>query len=103
MPVQAKMVNGRVSADTLEAASDVLKRNGLTVSAFIRNSLDFVAKTGEVPESGCGSEGGQPRTRSELAGFFRRLDAAPMPGREDFVGMTEDEMVERVRMERYGY
>ena len=41
-----KMVNSRVSTASAEAAARVLKQNGLTISSFIRNSLECVASRG---------------------------------------------------------
>lgn len=99
-----KMANGRVNSAVYDDAAKVLERNGLTVSAFIRNSLAYVAKTGEVPESGQDAqEETQASKLEKLADFFKKIDAEPMPGKADYPGLTDDEMVERIRMERYGY
>lgn len=96
------MVNGRVDAVDAKNASRTLKRGGLTVSEFIRNSMEYVSRTGRIPESGR-----KPPERSDTLGHLRRvlgeIEAADMPGKGDFAGLSEDEGLERMRMERYGY
>ena len=95
-----KMVNGRVDDRSVGRAAKVLERRGLTVSAFIRNSIEHVARTGEVPECGMPvlREGVD---RAEFRSLVKALEAKPMPGRGDFAGIGEDELVGRVRLERY--
>ena len=97
-----KMVNSRVSTASADAATRVLKRNGLTVSEFIRNSLEHVANRGEVPESGFAPVAPSADVEA-FRDLIRKLESRPMPGKASFAGLSEDELVERVRMERYGY
>ena len=100
--IKAKMVNGRVSARCAEAAAHVLKGHGLTMSAFIRNCIEYVAKQGTVPECGFSVQR-EGVDQSELRAFIEELEARPMPGKQDYEGFGEDELIERLRMERYGY
>lgn len=100
--VQMKMVNGRVSAQSADKAAKVLGREGLTVSAFIRNSLEHVARTGEVPECGRPESRGAI-DRKRLGELVKALERKPMPGKRAYADVGEDELVERLRMERYGY
>ena len=97
-----KMVNSRVSTASADTAARVLKRSGLTVSEFIRNSLEYVASKGEVPESGFIPVAPSADVEA-FRDLIRKLESKPMPGKASFAGLSEDELVERVRMERYGY
>lgn len=97
-----KMVNGRVRARTVDAASQVLQSNGLTISAFIRNSLEYMAESGKVPQSGFSRDGRKPDMEN-LKKLMKKLEAQAMPGRADYSGLSEDQMIERIKMERYGY
>ena len=99
---RTKMVNGRVSEHAVAQAARVLNRNGLSISAFIRNSLEYVAEFGEVPECGMGKST-QGANADELKAFLAAVESAPMPGKRDFPGLADDALVERLRMERYGY
>ena len=99
---KTKMVNGRADANAVARASRVLSGHGLTVSAFIRNSIEHVARTGEVPESGmpvCS----EVVDRASLQALISALEAKAMPGKAEMGDMDEDELVDRLRMERYGY
>ena len=98
-----KMVNGRVNERSVAKAARVLKGQGLTVSAFIRNSIEYVAQMGTVPESGFGASPSTTTTRDQLRNFIQELEAKPMPGKLDYPGLNEDELVKRLRLERYGY
>lgn len=97
-----KMVNGRVNSRSTAKAARILKEQGLTVSAFIRNSLEHIAHTGTVPECGLPATA-QTAGRDRLRALMRELEARPMPGKRDYAGLGEDELVERLRMERHGY
>ena len=97
-----KMINGRVDKHAAGKAAAVLKRQGLTVSAFIRNSVEHIARTGEVPECGF-SEKGETVGREALRDFVKSIKAKPMPGKREFAGIGEDELVDALRLERYGY
>ena len=97
-----RMVNGRVPKRAASRAEKILKRNGLSMSAFIRNSLEYVARTGSVPESGF-AEAGEIGDADAVRSLIAEIDALALPGRGDFAGMGDDEMAERIRMERYGY
>ena len=97
-----KMVNGRVSEQSVAKAARALKREGLTVSAFIRNSIEHIAREGTVPACGFPRPTDTAKTE-QLRDFIASIEARPMPGKQEFVGLSEDELVERLRMERYGY
>ena len=97
-----KMVNGRVSERSAAKAARALKREGLTVSAFIRNSIEYIAREGTVPACGFAAPAGTAKTE-QLRDFIANVEAQPMPGKREFIGLGEDELVERLRMERYGY
>ena len=97
-----KMINGRVNQRSAEKAARILEEAGLTVSAFIRNSIDYVAQVGEVPQSGFPLKS-QGMQREHLHALIADLESRPMPGRPDYAQVDEDEFVEQLRMERYGY
>ena len=97
-----KMVNGRVSEQSVAKAARTLKREGLTVSAFIRNSIEHIAREGTVPACGFPHPASAAKTE-QLRDFIASIEARPMPGKREFAGLDEDELVERLRMERYGY
>lgn len=97
-----RMVNSRVDALALERAKEVLARHGLTVSQYVRYSIEYVSETNTVPESGARPVG-PDETEAEAEGLLDWLEEQPMPGKADFEGLTSDEMVERIRRERYGY
>ena len=99
---KTKMVNGRVSERVAMRAARVLKRNGLSISAFIRNSLEYVAESDKVPECGMPKDA-RAVNGIELKAFIARIETAPMPGKLDYPGLSGDELAERLRMERYGY
>jgi len=97
-----KMVNGRVNTRSVDKATRILEREGLTMSAFIRNSIENIARTGIVPESGkaqASARIGHEHLRSVVA----NLEAKPMPGKARYAKLGEDELVELLRMGRYGY
>lgn len=99
---KSKMLNGRVGEQSAEKAARILAANGLTVSSFIRNSINFIAVEGVVPPSGFA-----PTRESvdaiHLRDVVRKIESRPMPGRQDYPDLEGDELVERLRMERYGY
>ena len=97
-----KMVNGRVDERAAVKASRVLGDKGLTISSFIRNSIEHVARTGVVPECGF-AHSDRSAGVDDLRAFVKELNALPMPGKQDYPTLSEDELVERLRMERYGY
>lgn len=97
-----KMVNGRVDERSVAKAARVLKDRGLTVSAYIRNSIEYVAQTGIVPDSGFPTHDA-PGSLESLKATVRKLESLPMPGKREYAGLDENELVERLRMERYGY
>lgn len=97
-----RMVNGRVSQRSAAKAARVLEEAGLTISSFIRNSVDYVAQVGEVPRSGFPLKD-QGMSPEDLRALIADLESRPMPGRSDFEQVDEDDLVERLRMERYGY
>lgn len=97
-----KMVNGRVDERHVDKAKRVLEERGLTVSAFIRNSIEHVARTGDVPESGLPAKAPTAGIDA-LRDTIRKLESLPMPGKRKLAGLGEDEMLERLRMEKYGY
>ena len=100
--IQKKMVNGRVDRLKADQAAKVLEREGLTISAFIRNSLEYVAESDKVPECGMPKDA-RAVNGIELKAFIARIETAPMPGKLDYPGLSGDELAERLRMERYGY
>ncbi len=104
MPTVAdtRRVNSRVDALALERAKEVLARHGLTVSQYVRYSIEYVSETNTVPESGARPVG-PDETEAEAEGLLDWLEEQPMPGKADFEGLTSDEMVERIRREHYGY
>ena len=97
-----KMVNGRVSERSVAKAAQVLAGCGLTVSSFIRNSIDYVARVGTVPESGFPMPEPSVDT-ARVRSLVRELESKPMPGKQDYPGLSEDELVEKLLMERHGY
>lgn len=97
-----KMVNGRVDERSVAKAARVLKDRGLTVSAYIRNSIEYVARTGVVPDSGLPTLD-NPGSLESLKATVKKLESLPMPGKREYAGLDENELVERLRMERYGY
>lgn len=97
-----KMVNGRVDERSAAKAAQVLGEQGLTISSFIRNSIEHVARTGMVPESGLPAAE-SPVSIDALRATIRKLESLPMPGKKDYAGLSEDELAERLRMERHGY
>ena len=99
---QMKMVNGRVDERAAEKAAKALEREGLTISSFIRNSIEHIARTGEVPESGLPFKA-RKVDQEKLRSLIKKLEAKPMPGKQPYSGLSEDELVERLRLERYGY
>ena len=99
---KTRMVNGRVEDHAVSSAARVLAENGLTISSFIRNSIEYVAREGVVPPSGLPVREGRI-DRSNLSAFIARIESAPMPGKKDHPELSGDELVERLLMERYGY
>lgn len=97
-----KMVNGRVDARSAHKATRVLEREGLTMSAFIRNSIENIARTGTVPESGK-AQASAGTDLKRLRSVIANLEAKPMPGKARYGNLGEGELVEQLRMERYGY
>jgi len=99
---KTKMVNGRVGQNEALKAARILESQGLTISAFIRNSIEYIARMGTVPESGLPIQE-QRMGQTALRALIEDLESRPMPGRLDFGSIDEDELVERMRLERYGY
>ena len=97
-----KIVNARADAHMADVAAEIARRQGLTLSLVIRNTLAYIADTGVIPESALPPEKKRCST-TDLQKFCRALALAEMPGKKDFAGFSDAEMVERIRMERYGY
>ena len=99
---KTKMVNGRVAERSVERAGRILADEGLTISAFIRNSLEYVAAEGVVPPSGFPLvQDGLDLKRVQA--FAHSIEARKMPGKQDYPGLEGDALAERIRLERYGY
>lgn len=98
---EKRMVNSRVDAQALERAKQVLSRQGLTISEFVRYSIEYVSQTNTVPESGAHpidtADGA-----TDVDAILDWLETQPMPGKADFEGLSTDEMVEQIRREHYG-
>ena len=93
------IVNGRVDSDTMSQATRVLEAFGTSASQVIRNLMEFIAKTGCVPEYASS----QP-VASRTAGvqeLTRFLETRPMPGWVE--GVSDEEILSQERMTRYGY
>lgn len=102
MQTAMKMVNGRASKIAVAKASEVLAKQGLTISSFIRNSIEHVALTGRIPESGFALHP-QTADRKRVHDIIETIEAKPMPGKQDYRSVDEDRLIEVLRMERYGY
>lgn len=99
---KSSIINGHVDARTAALATAALHRNGLTVSEFIRNSFERIASTSVVPE--CGYPLARIGSSAEnTKDFIRELRNHPMPGRDEYPGLTAEQMADKIRMERYGY
>ncbi len=97
-----KMINGRVGESAAKQAARILKKDGLSMSEYIRNSVDYVVQTGTVPPSGF------PLPKKKTLDTcvhedLLRFEKVPMPGKEDFPGLDGEELVDAIRRERYGY
>lgn len=99
---RTKMVNGRVSEQAAEKAGRILLREGLTVSSFIRNSLEYIAREGTVPASGKPAPH-RPLAADRIKELVHAIESRSMPGKRDFPGLEGDALVERIRMEHHGY
>jgi antitoxin component of RelBE/YafQ-DinJ toxin-antitoxin module len=97
-----RIVNARTDARTADAAAEIAQRQGLTLSLVIRNTLGYIAQTGTIPQSAL-PQNEKKQSTDMLRDFCKGLKAASMPGKKDFAGLSDAEMVERIRMERYGY
>ena len=85
---EKRMVNSRVDAQALERAKQVLSRQGLTISEFVRYSIEYVSQTNTVPESGAHpidtADGA-----TDVDAILDWLETQPMPGKADFEGLTD--------------
>jgi len=99
---KSKMVNSRVPGDAAERAASVLSRSGLTMSEFLRNCVVYVAREREVPEMGLGHQA-PPAPEGKVSSFLAEVGKLPMPGKDEHPGLGGDALVERLKMERYGY
>ena len=97
-----KMINGRVNQRAAEKATRILADEELTVSSFIRNSIEYIARTGTVPESGRSAKTISP-DHIKLRELVTKLEAIPMPGKLDYPNLDEQQLTEQLLMERYGY
>lgn len=97
-----RIVNARADAHTADAAAEIAQRQGLTLSLVIRNTLGYIAQTGTIPQSAL-PQNEKKQSTDMLRDFCKGIKAASMPGKKDFVDLSDAEMIERIRMERYGY
>ena len=92
------IANGRVDQAMLSQASYILGLQGLTVSQAIRELINHIALTGEVPRY---AEESTRRDRVqatiELTEF---LESLPKPGRE--LSVSDEELLGEERMARFG-
>jgi len=100
--VKSRMVNSRVPSAEVERATSVLSRNGITMSEYLRNCIVYVARENEVPEIGL-EHHASPTTREKVSAFLAEVSALPMPGKDEYPDLEGDALVERIKMERYGY
>ena len=92
------IANGRVDQAMLAQASYILGLQGLTVSQAIRELINYIALTGEVPRyAEESSKRDRVQSMIELTEF---LESLPMPGREP--GMSDEELLGEERMARFG-
>ena len=92
------IANGRVDQTMLSQASYILEVQGLTVSQAIRELINHIALTGEVPQYA--KEAGQRDRAQATAELTAFLESLPMPGRE--AGVSDEELLAQEREARFG-
>ena len=98
-----KMVNARVSSPTAVMAADILKRSGLTISDFIRGTLEHLVRTREVP-SYLTEEPDMEAELKKIREFFDIIEknTADLETPPELVGLTDKEILNLARDEKYG-
>lgn len=98
-----KMVNARVSAPTANMAASILKRHGLTVSEFIRGTLEHLVRTSEVPSYLTE----KPDKEAEMDKFLKLVETIdrntprePIPS--ELEGLSDKEILALALEEKYG-
>ncbi|KAB7789702.1 type II toxin-antitoxin system RelB/DinJ family antitoxin [Bifidobacterium leontopitheci] len=95
------MVTARVDADRKRDAEQVLRRNGRTYSDVIRDLTDYMARTGELPEFEKATlaliEERERQRKLDIIRFFADMH---LPEPQD--GLSDEEIIEQTRMERFG-
>ncbi len=92
------IVNGRVEEHIVEQAKRTLAVAGLTVSEVIRNTLESIALTGNIPMHAQTPDKAALQGARQATAFFASQDT---PGRVK--GVSDEELLAAERMERFGY